>query len=440
MQNRTIDVSFCTECPEPQTSAAGSTACSFCRKGFYTEPGTSEVSCAACPAQGAACPANSTLRSIAMLPGFWRLSPRSREPSRCLEVDRGNESVTACRGGADAGADGRGYCMPGHLGPKCQVCDPSHFASRVHFNHEEGVCSDCPDPLIGVGIPAAAALVAALLARLAVLACQSPPRPLRACVWWLRRQASKLLDLQLLPRVKQLINFYQIVVVMPAVYSLPPLPGWYTAAMRPMTWIDLSWTQYVLPGACIGYRERLLLRGLGPLLLLAALPLGYGAYEATQALRRRGSRGFAVKTALLSALPALLFVSFCLCPSVSAGIFATYGCDSYTADSDAGEVWFFLREDPSVVCSRQSADFSEQTPEHAALGQLALVFVCVWPVGLPACYALLLFLCRKNILQRRQTRLVVATEVLHKEYAPDRAYPLTNPSLWLASTTALVPI
>ena len=76
--------------------------------------------------------------------------------------------------------------------------------------------------------------------------------------------------------MRQLINFYQIVVVMPTVYSLPPLPDWYMGAMRPFTWIDLNWTQYVLPGACIGYRERLLLRGLGPLLLLAALPLGYG--------------------------------------------------------------------------------------------------------------------------------------------------------------------
>ena len=35
--------------------------------------------------------------------------------------------------------------------------------------------------------------------------------------------------------------------------------------------------------------------------------------------------------------------------------------------------------------------------------------------GSSLCFVLVLLLCRKSILERRQTALVVATEVLHKE-------------------------
>ena len=52
---------------------------------------------------------------------------------------------------------------------------------------------------------------------------------------------------------------------------------------------------------------------------------------------------------------------------------------------------------------------------HARITSLALAFVVVWPLGLPLCFVLVLLLCRKSILERRQTALVVATEVLHKE-------------------------
>ena len=75
-----------------------------------------------------------------------------------------------------------------------------------------------------------------------------------------------------------MIAFYQVVVVMPEVYGLPPLPAWYDQAMAPVTWVGaLDWTYWLPPGSCINYQVRLSLRGLGPLLLLALLPLGFGA-------------------------------------------------------------------------------------------------------------------------------------------------------------------
>ena len=214
----------------------------------------------------------------------------------------------------------------------------------------------------------------------------------------------------------QLIAFYQVVVVMPEVYGLPPLPSWYDDVMELFTWLGrLDWTHWLPPGACIDYQLRLLLRGLGPLLLLALLPLGFGVREAVYACRERrdGARPrCSPKMALLAALPTLLFVSFLLCPGISASIFSAWGCVPYTVDSEAGTERFFLREDPAVVCS---SSLDPHQSKHARITSLALAFVVVWPLGLPLCFVLVLLLCRKSILERRQTALVVATEVLHKE-------------------------
>ena len=83
------------------------------------------------------------------------------------------------------------------------------------------------------------------------------------------------------------------------------------------------------------------------------------------------------------------------------------------ADSEASTQWFVLREDASVVCSKPELG---RTPEHARITGVASFFVLVWPMGLPLCYVLVLLSCRASILERRRTPLVVATELLHKEY------------------------
>ena len=201
--------------------------------------------------------------------------------------------------------------------------------------------------------------------------------------------------------------------MMPDVFGLSALPSWYHQTMMPVAWIGrLDWTIWLPPGSCIDYQARLLLRGLGPLLLLALLPIGYGVREA--ALARQLRQHFSPVSVVLTALPALLFLSFCLCPSVSTSIFSAWGCRPYVVNSDTGAEWFFLREDQSVICSKDG----ERMAGHAKITGLASLFVLVWPLGMPLCYVLVLLLCRKSILERRQTPLVVATEVLHKEYRP----------------------
>ena len=60
-----------------------------------------------------------------------------------------------------------------------------------------------------------------------------------------------------------------------------------------------------------------------------------------------------------------------------------------------------LREDPSVVCN---------SDEHRKVEQAALVFVFIWPVGMPLMFLALL------LLSRRWPLLASGTAVLHQEY------------------------
>ena len=52
-----------------------------------------------------------------------------------------------------------------------------------------------------------------------------------------------------------------------------------------------------------------------------------------------------------------------------------------------------------MICSKSDG---ESTAEHTEITRIALLFVLVWPAGLPLCYLLLLLLCRRSLLERRQ--------------------------------------
>ena len=408
-------VDFCSACPDLMTSAAGSSACSWCKEGHYSLPAfglsADEASCAPCPQEGFLCPENSTLSTIELERGYWRMSPTVQEASACIVRLVDNRTVSACAGGRTDN-EGSSNCVQGHQGPLCQVCEGSH----LHFDDSAGLCTECPTLLgrISIGAVAVGVLILAviLLGSLAMLIFRNRAvGAIRDIALSIRRLVSKVRNLHLMPRVKLLIMFYQIVVAMPQVYGVS-MPQWYSKAMNTFAWFDLDWTNYLFPGACIsgGFRTRLLLRGVAPLLLLATLPCIAAVREGIRA--RSFQTRFTFQQVLLSALPAMLFLAHLLCTSVSAGIFAAWKCDSYLLDSTSQIKRSFLREDLSVVC----AEAGVTTSAHAQLTGLAAVFVVIWPLGLPLCDLLLLVPCRKSIQQRRTTPWVLATEYLHKEY------------------------
>ena len=170
---------------------------------------------------------------------------------------------------------------------------------------------------------------------------------------------------------------------------------------------------YFYPGQCVaaGFRNRLLLRAISPIMLLFAIPLCTIAFFYCRHARNPRTRGRWLSDAAASAAPFDLFVSFLLCPTVSKGIFDTWDCTKY--ELDTGDVRTFLNADLQIVCSG-----NDHPEEYDKIKTIANFFLVIWPIGMPLIYMLVLFPSRQALRQGRRTRMVQATAFLHKEYNP----------------------
>jgi hypothetical protein len=249
---------------------------------------------------------------------------------------------------------------------------------------------------------------------------------------WLR-------DVAMMPKLKIAIGFFQTITFTPDVYGLA-LPGWYFDWTRflnvfqsapqinfqtflstvcwqfpPLCTVD--WSGLALPGECLegGFHSRLLLRGIGPLVLLLFIgATSWAGHEVYHYFDRAKvdpsfSKGRPGLSSLLKTLPSILFFAFVLITPTSSGIFATWTCATYALNSILGTTSAFLIADQSLKCDSSDGDYSR-------VETLAHIFVGVWPIGLPLLLLFLLFQCRAAILQGRMTRLVRSTSFLHKEY------------------------
>ena len=97
----------CNRCLARLSSHEASTSCTLCAEGFFrldVKTVATPQSCdnSLCDGPGVYCPEDSTLETLVLLPGYWRLSNRSREITSC---SGGNVSVR-CTGGTGASAAG----------------------------------------------------------------------------------------------------------------------------------------------------------------------------------------------------------------------------------------------------------------------------------------------------------------------------------------------
>ena len=142
----------CNACPSNSEAAPNRRQC-VCSAGFYGECDGSTCECNECP-WGAECPKpGTTLRTLSLQKGFWRLTEASLDIRRCNEF-------YACEGG---GANDTG-CRAGHHGPLCHICDPG-------FAKTGGLCAPCPSDrkafnvFVTASAPFALAVVLILLIR-----------------------------------------------------------------------------------------------------------------------------------------------------------------------------------------------------------------------------------------------------------------------------------
>ncbi len=204
---------------------------------------------------------------------------------------------------------------------------------------------------------------------------------------------------------------------------------------------DIDWSGFAIPGACLegGYTSRLLLRSVGPLLLILVVFVLTFAFFIGQAVFAReppGGKGNIWTKALVKALPSVLFLSFCLCAPTASAIFKTWDCveyveDSYVEDSlvpntnpdnpgsFTSAVTRFLRGDLRTTCDTFDGSETTTPTEYAHIVNIAWVFAIIYSILLPCIFMGVLLPSRKTLRQRRSTQLVRATGFLHREYEPE---------------------
>lgn len=166
---------------------------------------------------------------------------------------------------------------------------------------------------------------------------------------------------------------------------------------------DFSW---MFSSGCIfdvGFHDRLLLSTIVPLGVMFLMGITYSV-----ALRRHSQSEDALQVVWQKHVSMALLVTFLVYTSVSSVVFQTFGCDPLDDGCN------YLRADYRIRCD---------SPKHQAFRVYAAVMVVVYPVGIPALYAFLLF-TNRTVLQdaRKRDREINAksTADLWKPYKPSQ--------------------
>eukprot|EP00966_Prymnesium_polylepis_P288265 6658297-Prymnesium_polylepis.1 len=102
----------------------------MCIPNYHKVAADASFECKDC-LSGATCGENTSLATVKLLPGHWRLSETSEVVSKCEEI---GTAQSPCKGGSDAS----GYCREGHTGPLCKLC------TEDNKFYLEGSCVSCP--------------------------------------------------------------------------------------------------------------------------------------------------------------------------------------------------------------------------------------------------------------------------------------------------------
>ena len=410
-----------------------------CKAGFYDNATTGLVQCLECPSGTNCMLAGTTLSTLPVKPGYYRLSRTSIDVRRCpdaakncSEASECEHSSSACRGitqDAGRGASGRGRrrlvqaddvydwrvaealgCAPGLAGPFCQLCADAASANASNRTDEHiyykpstssavATCEECGATLWDTAVfcalvGAAAALTLGLVAAVYKYGVSVARKAQLAYAMGKFNPGVKL---------KILIAFYQIATKVDEVYSvrLPAGVKQLLNSFASLASLGITVEGVSTPLACLGstsYVDILQFWMVMPVVLV-----GFVVVIALMVLlvKRRRCTGDSL---LGLALPWVLRLLFLVYPVVTKIAFDAFPCHEFAGGEQ------FLKADVAVECT--SAYYKEDV-----LG-LAWAAIYIYPVGLVVLNALLLGCARKAIMNKRPTTLSEATAFLHKEYEP----------------------
>lgn len=169
-----------------------------------------------------------------------------------------------------------------------------------------------------------------------------------------------------------------------------------------------------------GYRPNLAFHMVVPYIIALSIVLIAWAHHLCTQRNRKSCAAHAAAT--VEVVPALLALSFIAYPAVVNKAFEGFSCYNFKESR-------WLKADVAVQCD--SAEYNE-------VRRLAWAAVFVYPIGLLALTAVLLFSARGAILSSRPTRLSRAIAFLHREYEPQMfAYSSEGSTSTLSCTRQL---
>jgi hypothetical protein len=425
----------CLRCASPVSSYAGSAACNACEEATYqatAEPPSSR-NCLPCPASFE-CGLNTSLASVYIRPGFWRLSPKAAKAYHC----DGASDDSPCGGGSEAGVQGSGYCASNYSrGPLCEVCSGT---VSMHYDSRKRRCVNCPDE--GAAKTAFLGLLLGLLCAVAVL--MSLAKKLfdsHSLSFWAALRASPRIPEYVRPAVdvaakvarlvhyaagqaisagagptlKILLTFGQLVALIPRVYGIE-LPPAYKQVWGVMTTMADVNIMGLLP--CEGFFNELLWLGFSPI-VLAAILFVIGTCMRKLKFGSEKERSLPLRDcALLGGLPPTVLIVYVWIPVMSSRLFSAFNCIAYEYDTVNQVSMHFMRDAPGVQCYT--------TDEHDRIVVLALVLMGIWPIGATILCTVLLVSCRKAISDKHPTVLSNACAFLHREFEPQVMQHITR--------------
>jgi hypothetical protein len=132
-------------------------------------------------------------------------------------------------------------------------------------------------------------------------------------------------------KLKIIFSFYGIATVLDATYDAKMPPAYTQWVEDAFSWAQVDWSSFVLPADCTilarasGFQSWLLVKGSAPLLI-------FTISAAISAATKCAKLGWDLKhlyTGALQAMPLILFLSYCMVPSVSMTIFQSWLCKAY---------------------------------------------------------------------------------------------------------------
>ncbi|KAG5183866.1 hypothetical protein JKP88DRAFT_290157 [Tribonema minus] len=280
----------------------------------------------------------------------------------------------ACKGGADFGDTGDGYCSEGYTGS----CYAS-FLTRTCYKCTAGIVA-----AVSLAVVVVIALAILIIAATAYFDVQSNKASLDTDGIPVARSGRKRdammakvgeASLRLLRCLRIPIVVFQVLTQYFQIAGVP-LPDLYEQFLVWLNFVNVDLSS-LLSSGCLwnsDFYDRLLLVTLLPLGIAALLCAAYAACK--RRAQASGQRGKLYSLFVKRAGLLLLTLSFLVFSSSSTIIFQTFACDRISGTNDE-----YLRADYSVSCT---------DPRHARFQVYAAFMIFVYPIGIPVAYLALL--------------------------------------------------